>query len=311
LTPKATTPILCSMQIGYIGLGKMGKNMVVRMHEKDVEVIAWNRSLGPREEASSQGVKTADTVEELISNLSIPRIVWMMLPSGEPTDDMINKVLPLLAQGDLLIDGANSNYNDTLRRKEKVLGSGVRFMDIGVSGGPSGARNGACLMVGGQKSDYDSLVPLFEKLAAPEAYGYFGPHGAGHFVKMVHNGIEYGMMQSIAEGAAVLKGSTDFNLDLAEVFRVYNNQSVITSRLVEWAKNAIRTDPELENISSKINHSGEGEWTIDAAKKYGIEVPVIEKSLKIRNESTEESNSFRDKMVSALRGQFGGHAVEK
>lgn len=298
------------MQIGYVGLGKMGKNMVLRMHENGVAVTAWNRSPEPRNEVAQVGVQTIENLTNLPSKLSSPRAIWLMLPAGEVTDQAIDTLLPLLSPNDLIIDGANSYYKDTLRRKENILSHGVRFMDIGVSGGPLGAREGACLMIGGEKTDFDQLVPLFTILSAPNAYGYFGTHGTGHFAKMIHNGIEYGMMQAIAEGVAVLHGSPEFDLDLTEILRVYNNKSVIESRLIGWAHKALVEDKNLEDISSKIDHLGEGEWTIKTADEYGIEIPIIKTSLEIRKQSTKESNSFRDKMVSALRGQFGGHNVK-
>lgn len=298
------------MKIGYIGLGKMGKNMVLHLLEQDIEVVAWNRSPEPREEVANAGATAVEDLKSLISNLESPRIIWLMLPAGDATDEYIDKLIPLVSKGDLIIDGANSFYKDTLRRAEKLKAAGIRFMDIGVSGGPGGARTGACLMIGGQKQDFEQIKELVVAASAPKAFGYFGDIGAGHFAKMVHNGIEYGMMQAIAEGAAVLKNS-GLNHDLAEVFRVYNNRSVIESRLVEWAQEALVEDPELSEISSKINHSGEGEWTIQTAKELGIEVPVIEDSFKVRLASSQESNSFRDKVVSALRGKFGHHAVRK
>lgn len=298
------------MKIGYIGLGKMGKNMVLHLLEQGIEVVAWNRSPEPREEVANAGATAVEDLKSLISNLESPRIIWLMLPAGDATDEYIDKLIPLVSKGDLIIDGANSFYKDTLRRAEKLKAAGIRFMDIGVSGGPGGARTGACLMIGGQKQDFEQIKELVVAASAPKAFGYFGDIGAGHFAKMVHNGIEYGMMQAIAEGAAVLKNS-GLNHDLAEVFRVYNNRSVIESRLVEWAQEALVEDPELSEISSKINHSGEGEWTIQTAKELGIEVPVIEDSFKVRLASSQESNSFRDKVVSALRGKFGHHAVRK
>lgn len=298
------------MQIGYIGLGKMGKNMVLRLLEQGVAVVAWNRSPEPRQAVASQGAQTAEDMVDVVDQLTVPRLIWLMLPAGDVTGEAIHTLLPKLSSGDVLIDGANSLYKDTQLRAKEITSKGVRFLDVGVSGGPVGARDGACLMVGGEHDDYTELTRLWEVLAAPKAYGYFGDHGAGHFVKMVHNGIEYGMMQAIAEGAAVLKKSP-YQLDLAEVFRVYNQRSVIESRLVEWGYQALHDDPKLSNISSQINHSGEGEWTIQAAHELGIEVPVIEKSFQVRVDSTMKSEEFRDKMVSALRGQFGGHAVEK
>lgn len=297
--------IILNMKIGYLGLGKMGANMVLRLREQGIEVVAWNRS--------DHELKDVDTVEELVPSLEAPRIIWLMLPQGAPTDEILNQLKPLLSKGDLVIDGANAFYKDTQRRAKELSEIGVRFMDIGVSGGPSGARNGACLMVGGEEEDYNKVLPLIKAAAAPNAYGYFGASGAGHYVKMIHNGIEYGMMQAIAEGAAILK-SGEFNLDLAEVMRVYNNRSVIESRLVGWAEEALREDQELSNVSSIISHTGEGEWTVMEAEKNNISSPIIKSSFEVRVNSDKDDpnslNGFRNKVVSALRGKFGGHDVK-
>lgn len=302
------------MKIGYIGLGRMGKNMVLHLLEEGVEVVAWNRSPEPREEVKASGAQTPDTVEELVKSLEPPRIIWLMLPAGEVTDQFIDQVLPMLSEGDLLIDGGNSFYKDTLRRAEKIKPTGVHFMDIGTSGGPGGARTGACLMIGGAKDDFDRIKELCEKIASKDAYGYFGDVGAGHFAKMVHNGVEYGMMEAISEGAAILK-SSQFNINLPEVFRVYNNRSVVESRLVGWALDALKEDPELAEYSSVIGHTGEGEWTVKAAEELDVDARVIEDSFKIRVESEgiEENspNGYRNKMTSAMRGKFGQHAVKK
>lgn len=297
------------MKLGFLGLGKMGKNMVIRLLENGVEVVAWNRSPQPRQEVSEKGGLTVELPEEVVFKLTTPRTIWLMLPAGDVTDQIISALLPHLSEGDLLIDGANSFYKDTLRRAELLSENGISYMDVGVSGGPSGARNGACLMIGGKNTDFSKMAPLFQLMASPDAYAHLGPVGAGHFAKMVHNGIEYGMMQSIAEGAAVLQKSA-FDYDLGKVFRLYNNRSVIESRLVGWTEEAFVEDPELDAISSKINHTGEGEWTIKTAHELEVAVPIIEKSFGVRVESSETTNSFRDKVVSALRGKFGGHAVK-
>ncbi len=302
------------MRLGYIGLGKMGKNMVLRLLENNIEVVAWNRSEEPLKEVAVAGAVVAKDIKDLVEKLPSPKIVWLMLPAGEVTDQYIDHVLEFLKEGDLLIDGANSFYKDTLRRAEKIKAKKVRFMDIGVSGGPGGARNGACLMIGGDNNDYLEIKELVKAASAPEAFGYFGPVGSGHFSKMIHNGIEYGMMEAIAEGAAILKTS-DFELDLPEIFRVYNNRSVIESRLVEWTQQALSEDPDLKEISAKINSTGEGEWTIKTAKELGVDTPVIEDSFKVRQKSAEDkedsANGFRNKVVSAMRGKFGQHEVKK
>ncbi|HZZ98737.1 MAG TPA: decarboxylating 6-phosphogluconate dehydrogenase [Candidatus Saccharimonadia bacterium] len=298
------------MKIGYIGLGKMGKNMVLRLLEQGIEVVAWNRSPEKVEEVVAAGAFGAKNVAELVSALPAPRIIWLMVPNGAPVDEMVSQLLPLLAADDLVIDGGNSQYKDSMRRGKLLSEKGVHFLDVGVSGGPSGARNGACLMIGGEKSQYERALQIFKAAAAPTAFGYMGSSGSGHFTKMVHNGIEYGMMQAIAEGAAVLKAS-EFHLDLVEAFRVYNTGSVIESRLVGWTQEALSEDKELSQISSTIQATGEGEWTINAAKELGIEVPVIEDSFNVRQQSATAPENFRNKVVSAMRGKFGGHDVKK
>lgn len=302
------------MKIGYIGLGRMGKNMVLRFLEHGIEVVAWNRTHDDVEEVVQAGAQGTETVEELVSKLEQPRTVWLMLPAGEVTDEYIDKLLPILAKDDLIIDGANSFYKDTLRRAQKIKPTGIHFMDIGVSGGPGGARNGACLMIGGERQDVERVTEVVKAAAAPDAWGHFGPVGSGHFAKMVHNGIEYGMMEAIGEGAAILKHGP-FKLDLAEVFRVYQHRSVIESRLVGWTQEALTEDPDLKDISSEIKSTGEGEWTIKTAKELGIDVSVIETAFNVRKNSAGDAENspqgFRNKVVSAQRGKFGQHDVGK
>lgn len=311
------------MKVGYLGLGKMGKNMVLRLLEQGIDVVAWNRSPQPVEElktqisklkTSSQNLRIASNIEDLVNSLEKPKIVWLMLPAGEVTDEMLSKLIPLLDKDDLVIDGANSFYKDSLRRAKLLAEKGIHFMDIGVSGGPGGARNGACLMIGGNNQDYQKIQDLIKAIAAPNAYAHLGPIGAGHFAKMVHNGIEYGMMEALAEGTAILK-SSPFNYDLAEVLRVYNNKSVIESRLTGWLQEALNEDPNLTDISSKIGATGEGEWTVKVAREQGVDARVIKDSYQVRVESEKvaesPANNFRSKAVSAMRGKFGGHQVKK
>lgn len=292
----------------------MGKNMVLRLLEHGQEIVAWNRSKDPVLEVEKAGAIAADTIEDLVSKLEAPRVIWLMLPAGEVTDEHIDKLIPLLSPGDLMVDGANSFYQDTLRRADKIKSTGIHFMDIGVSGGPGGARDGACMMIGGYKQDVDRVMEIVKAGSAPDAYGHFGPVGTGHFAKMVHNGIEYGMMQAIGEGAAILKYAP-FKLDLPEIFRVYNNKSVIESRLVGWTEEALREDADLTDTSPEIKASGEGEWTVKTAKELGVSAPVIEDSLKVRQQSAGVSevspDGFRNKIVSAQRGKFGRHPVKK
>ncbi len=291
------------MKIGFLGLGKMGAGLVLSMREKGIEVLAWNRS--------PHAVADMSSIEELVSKMEPgKRVVWLMVPAGKPVDEMITRIRPLLSPGDLIIDGGNSFYKDDMRRGSELANDGILYMDVGVSGGPKGAREGACLMIGGDQAKYQELMPVWQAVSAPDSFQYFGTIGAGHFAKMVHNGIEYGMMQAIAEGAAVLEAS-EYNFDLAKVFDLYNHHSVIESRLVGWTQKALEEDPKLEKISSKIDHTGEGEWTASTAKELGIEVPIIAESLEVRKRSSAESDNFSDKVVSAMRGQFGGHDVKK
>jgi 6-phosphogluconate dehydrogenase len=291
---------------GYVGLGKMGKNMVFRLLEKGVGVVAWNRSPEPLHEVTEVGAIPAVDFTDMIKKLPIPRIIWVMLPAGEVANSTIEEISNLLSEGDILIDGGNSNYKVTLKNAEKLTGKKIHFLDAGISGGPSGARNGACVMVGGEKEVFEQLKWLFEIIAAPGAFDYFGKSGAGHFVKMVHNGIEYGMMQAIAEGYEVLARSP-FNLDLPRVTNIYANGSVISSRLIDWLKSGFEQyGPELLEISGSAQESGEGRWTADAAAELGVEVKVIEDALAARAKSRGEPN-FQGKIIQTLRNQFGGH----
>lgn len=298
------------MKIGYIGLGKMGMGMVQRLLEKGHTVVAYNRSRGPVDEAVTYGAEGAYSYEALVAALDAPRTIWMMVP-WQSVDDVLAQVLPLLEPGDTVIDGGNSPYIETIRRAKELTAQGVRFMDVGVSGGPSGARHGACMMVGGERADFDRYEHVIKDCSLPNGYGYMGGHGAGHFVKMVHNGIEYGMMQAIGEGFEVLKRAPEFTLDLTEVARVYNTGSVIESRLVGWLHKAfIESGEDLQDISGEVKHSGEGLWTVEAAKRNQVPVPIIEGSLAFRVAS-QGNPSYTGQVVSALRNQFGGHDVTK
>lgn len=311
------------MKIGYIGLGRMGKNMVLHLLEGEIKIVAWNRSLEPIENIKNikNNFIAAKTIEELVEKLPKPRTIWLMLTAGKVVDEFIDKLLPLLEKGDLIIDGGNSFYKDTLRRWDKIKPTGINFMDIGVSGGPGGARNGACLMVGGSKEDFQRIEELLKGAAAPGAYQHLGPVGAGHFAKMVHNAIEYGMMESIGEGLAILKNSP-FKYDFVKLLDLYNHRSVVESRLVGWVLDAFKEDPDLAEISSTIGSGGSGkrvageaDWTVEVAKEMGINVPVMESSIKVRSESGNDKedspDGFRNKVISAMRGKFGQHDVKK
>jgi len=319
------------MKMGYIGLGRMGKNMVLHLLEKGIEVIAWNRSPEPREELKKEAntlarpglarLTIAKSLDELISKLDNPKIIWLMVTAGLAIDELLTQLANKLNPGDLVIDGGNSFYKDTLRRASKLTGQGIHFMDAGTSGGIEGARNGACIMVGGSQEDFKRVEPVLKASAIPGGYAHLGPVGAGHFAKTIHNGIEYGMMEAIGEGAAILKYSP-FNYDLREVFRIYNNGSIIESRLVGWSLAEFRSDPDLSDISSVIGSAGtsgkakgEGHWTVKLAKKLGVDVPVIAASVKVRDSSDQDKedspNGFRNKVVAAMRWQFGQHPVKK
>lgn len=309
------------MKIGYIGLGRMGKNMVLHLLEEGVEVVVWNRSPEPVKEVMTAGAAGAESIEDLISKLEPPRSIWLMVTAGEIVDEVLNQLMDKLQTGDLVIDGGNSFYKDTLRRAEMTNKKGIHFMDIGTSGGPEGARTGACLMIGGLDEDFKRIEPICKAAAAPGAYQHLGSIGAGHFAKMVHNAIEYGMMESIGEGLTILK-SSPFKYDLTKLLDLYNHRSVVESRLVGWVLDAFKEDPELSNISSSIGSGGSGkrvpgeaDWTLDVAKEMGIDVPAMEDAVRVRensNKDLEDSpEGFRNKVISAMRGQFGKHPVKK
>lgn len=299
-------PFKAGQEIGLIGLGKMGANIALRLAEHGWSVRAFDQNPDAGKNIASERIVPEGSIEAVVKNLKVGRVVWLMLPSGKPVDEAILRLLPILEPGDTIIDGGNSFYKDSVRRAEQCAEKGIKFLDVGVSGGPAGARNGACLMIGGALETYESLHPLFEAIARPRGYGRMGSAGAGHFVKMVHNGIEYGMMQAIAEGFEVMK-KADLNLGLTEITRLYNTGSVVESRLVGWLKSAYEQYGEdLESITSTVAHSGEGLWTVETAKEFGIPVPVIEASLVFRKESAEKP-SYTGKVLSALRNQFGGH----
>lgn len=296
------------MTIGYIGLGKMGSNMVERLLETGHGVIAHDKSAKAVESVKQSGAQGASTVKELVNQLDAPRTIWVMVPHAV-VDSVLEELAPLLEEKDLVIDGSNSPYRDSMRRARELQEKGLGFLDIGVSGGPRGARTGACLMVGGEKDVYERYTPLFDDLSAPGGYGYMGTSGAGHFVKMVHNGIEYGMMQAIAEGFAIMKCS-EFDLDLVKIADVYNHASVIESRLIEWTKTGLEQfGQELDDVTGNASASGEGEWTVKAAQELGIPVGVIDEALEARRASQTHPN-YQGKMISMLRNQFGGHSVK-
>lgn len=293
--------------IGYIGLGKMGFSMVEQLLEKEWRVAAYNRSPKPIKKAEQKGATPAYSIRELIEQLHPPRLVWIMV-SHQAVGDALKELTPLLSPKDCVIDGGNSLYTESIKRAQSLKEKGIRFLDVGVSGGPYGARRGACCMVGGARAAFRCYEHLFRDISVKDGYGYMGASGSGHFVKMVHNGIEYGMMQAIGEGFAIMKESP-FRINLKKVTSVYNHGSVIESRLIGWLASGYKKYGEdLRNISGKVSASGEGEWTVQAAKKFKISVPIIEGAFLFRIAS-QASPSYTGKVISALRNQFGGHNV--
>jgi 6-phosphogluconate dehydrogenase len=297
------------MKLGYIGLGKMGANMVERLLEKRHRVVAFDRNADAMTAAKNKGAQTADNLTSLVATLASPRLVWVMVPY-QAVDVVLKELTPHLTKGDTVIDGGNSPYKDSIRRSKELEAGGIDFLDAGVSGGPAGARNGACIMVGGRKVVFQKFEALFRDLSVPGGYGYMGKAGAGHFVKMVHNGIEYGMIQALAEGFAIMKAS-DFGLELTRITDVYNHKSVIESRLVGWLQSAFQQYGEdLAVISGSAAQSGEGMWTVEAGKELGVPTPVIQGALEFRMES-QNNPSYTGKLISAMRNQFGGHEVKE
>lgn len=293
------------MRLGFIGLGKMGFNMVQNLLEKNYEVNAYDISSELTDKISEIGAKGAKSIENLINSLPKPKLIWLMVPAGEPVDNTIEKLLPLLDKGDILIDGGNSYYKDTIRRAELLNQKGINFFDVGTSGGLTGARNGACMMIGGNKEIFQTIEKLFEDLCVECGYGYVGESGSGHFVKMVHNGIEYGMMQAIGEGFDLLK-SSNFDFNLEGVSRIWANGSVIRGWLMDLTQRALSKDANLNAATGQIADSGEGKWTVEAALDFNVAIPIIANSLLERYRS-RIPNTMSNKVVAALRDEFGGH----
>lgn len=297
------------MELGIYGLGRMGGNMAARLLRGGHRVVASNRSPGPVDEAKAEGAVAAYTLEEMVQKLEAsPRIVWLMVPSGQVTDDTLHHAMTLLQAGDIIIDGGNSNWKDTVRRAGEVGAAGMHFMDCGTSGGIWGLKVGYSLMIGGEPEIFAHCEPIFKTLAPENGYGYMGTHGAGHFVKMVHNGVEYGMLQAYGEGFEIIEKSK-FKPDLREVTRVWQNGSVVRSWLLDLAALAFKDDPTLENISGYVQDSGEGRWTVQAAIDEDVPAPVITMSL-LQRFVSRQPESFSAKVIAALRNEFGGHAVK-
>jgi len=300
------------MKLGMIGLGRMGANMASRLKRGGHEVIGYDPSEEARKKFDASGLKSFASLASLAEALPQPRIVWMMVPAGKPVDQTIDSVTPLLRQGDIIIDGGNSNYKDTMKRGETLKAKGIAYVDCGTSGGVWGLEEGYSMMIGGNEQVVSSLNPIFQSLAPSptSGWGRVGPSGSGHFVKMVHNGIEYGLMQAYAEGFSILKHKKDFVLDIHQVAEIWREGSVVRSWLLDLAADALKRDPELKDIAPIVADSGEGRWTVFEAIDNDVPAPVITMSL-IERLRSRDADSFSDKLLAALRNEFGGHAVVK
>jgi len=296
------------VKIGFIGLGRMGANMVRRLLRDGHEVVAYNRTAEKTREIAGEGAEAAFTLEEMVSKLEKPRAVWIMVPAGDATEAQIDDLMALLEPGDTIVDGGNTNFHDDQRRYPELRAMGVHYVDAGVSGGIWGLANGFCLMVGGDPEPVAHLEPVFRSLAPADGYLHVGGAGAGHYVKMVHNGIEYGMMQAYAEGFEILHAS-DYKLDLHGIAHIWNHGSVVRSWLLELAERAFESDQDLAHLKGWVADSGEGRWTVQEAIDRDVPAPVITAALIMRLRSRQD-DSYGGKVLAALRNEFGGHAVK-
>ena len=301
------------MKLAMLGLGRMGGNMARRLLKAGHEVVGYNRTPEITQQIQKEaGLSPASSIKEVVDQLSGPRVVWLMLPAGEITQNTLDELSGLLSHGDIIIDGGNANFRDSMRRAEELVNKGITLLDAGVSGGIWGLENGYSLMIGGDEKSANNLRAVFEALApAPDkGWGHVGPSGAGHFVKMVHNGVEYGMMESFAEGFELMNAKTDFALDLRQVGSIWQDGSVVRSWLLDLAVRAFEDDPQLDKIAGWVEDSGEGRWTVMEAINESVPAPVITLSL-FQRFASRQTESFAAKVLAALRQQFGGHAVKK
>jgi len=298
------------MRLAMIGLGRMGGNMSERLLKGGHEVVVFDRKPPTVQQYVSLGAIGTTSLSDVTAKLKGPRIVWIMVPAGKPVDETIASLLPGLSKGDVIIDGGNSNFHDTMRRAADLQAKGINLVDSGTSGGIWGLANGYCLMIGASPETFKLCEPIFKTLAPPDGYGHMGPPGAGHYVKMVHNGIEYGMLQAYAEGYEILHASKDFKLNLHKIAAVWNQGSVVRSWLNELAEMAFEKDIDLSALRGYVEDSGEGRWTVQEAIDLDVPAPVITLSLLTRLRS-RQTDSFSAKVIAALRNEFGGHAVKK
>jgi 6-phosphogluconate dehydrogenase len=300
------------MQLGLIGLGNMGRNLALNLQEHGHDVICWNRSTERRDQAKSEGLKVVDEVSELVNSLSGQRIVWLMMSAGSAIDDFLfgpEGLASMLQAGDIVVEGANSHFTDSQRRAAKMAEMGIKYIDCGVSGGIQGARHGACMMAGGDAEAFKVVEPLMKDACVAEGYGHFGPSGAGHFVKMVHNAIEYGMMQAISEGVNLISKS-EFDVKLTELTNVWNHGSIIQSNLIGFLHGALTKDPTLQNTKSEIGSLGTGMWASEMALKLGVPFTAITHAVFARYQSLDK-DSLAYKVTQAMRAEFGGHNSEE
>jgi 6-phosphogluconate dehydrogenase len=300
------------MQLGLIGLGKMGGNMAERLRLGGHQVVGFDFNAEAIAKLTASGNVGVSSLEDLVQNLKGRKAIWIMVPQGAPVDQTIAKLEPLLNPGDILIDGGNSNYKDTMRRHDEVAKKGFAFVDVGTSGGVWGLKEGYSMMIGGDKDPVEYLRPIFETLApAPDkGWGHVGPGGSGHFVKMIHNGIEYGMMQAYAEGFTIMEKKEEFGLDLPQISQIWRYGSVVRSWLLDLTADALGKNPSLDGLEAFVEDSGEGRWTVIEAIDLNVSAPIITESLMRRIRSREENN-FTDRMLAIMRNEFGGHAVKK
>jgi 6-phosphogluconate dehydrogenase len=298
------------MRLAMIGLGRMGGNMVERLLLGGHQVVGYDRSAEAVAAAVAKGAKSAQDLADLCAQLDAPRVVWVMVPAGDPTQQTIDEVASHLQSGDIIIDGGNSNFHDSMRRASAAQARGIEFVDAGTSGGIWGLQVGYCLMIGASEAAFRTCEPIFRTLAPENGYARMGPPGAGHYVKMIHNGIEYGLLQAYAEGYEILHASQDFQLDLHQIAALWNQGSVVRSWLNELAERAFANSSDLANLRGYVDDSGEGRWTVDEAMRLDVPAPVITLSLLARLRSRQQE-SFSAKVIAALRNEFGGHAVKR
>jgi len=299
------------MRLAMIGLGKMGANMVQRLMQGGHEVVGFDRSAEAVSELSGKGMQPADSMMHAVQQLHSPRVVWLMIPSGAPTDNAVNELIPILEEGDIVIDGGNSNYHDSQRHGTLLARHDIGFVDAGTSGGVWGLKNGYCLMVGGEQAVVEQIEPILKSLApaADRGWAHVGPVGAGHFTKMIHNGIEYGMMQAFAEGFALMRGKEEFNLDMAQISELWRHSSVVRSWLLDLMADFLAQDQSLDHVEPIVADSGEGRWTVVESVDQGVAAPVLSLALQMRF-SSQDQEGYGNRLLSMMRNAFGGHFVQ-